>query len=76
MESRTVIDTPNCIWKPKELIECSKSLACNEIIKSGRISDMTPEKKKVICKKHNVKYKSIVVLLSLKETKTGFLINK
>ena len=29
MESRTVIDTPNCIWKPKELIECSKSLACN-----------------------------------------------
>ena len=45
MESRTVIDTPNCIWKPKELIECSKSLACNEIIKSGRISYQCEENK-------------------------------
>lgn len=76
MEGRTVIEGTNCIWKAKPLVECSKSLACTEIIKSGHRRDMTIEKVKVICKKHKVKYKSIVKLLGWDELNANYKINK
>ena len=58
-------DQHNCIWRPRPLKSTPKSRAGKEILKKK--NEITRDEFKAICRKHKVKFKSIMTILGWSE---------